>query len=88
MNYDTLLQQRMDRFFELLQYLPAPADIPAELLVLSAGDTKARWSHRHVAMPGATQYFIFRKAGLADGLQQSWECVDRELNEAMQSRLR
>lgn len=80
-----LMQERLDRFIEILKIMPAPQEIPGELLILSAGDKTGNWSYRHVMMKGETIYFIFRKAGYADGHLPGWECVDRELNEVMKA---
>lgn len=87
MGYDKLMMARLDRFRILLGILPAIDEIPAELLVLSAGSERGNWSYRHVDMPGKTMYFIFRKAGYCDGLATVWECVDRELDEVMKEHL-
>lgn len=88
MNYDLLMNERLDRFKHILNILPGTTEIPAELLVLSAGEQASPWSYRHVEMPGRTIYFIFIKAGFADARTPVWECVDRELNEVMQNHLK
>ncbi len=84
MSYDFLMQERLERFKQVLLVLPDLKDIPTELLILSAGASASKWSYRHYFMVGVTYHFIFRKAGLTDGQEQLWECVDRELNEAME----
>ena len=38
MSYDRLMNERLDRFKHILNILPGTAEIPAELLVLSAGE--------------------------------------------------
>ncbi|OOQ61533.1 hypothetical protein [Mucilaginibacter pedocola] len=84
MNYDLLMNERLERFKQILNVLPQPFEIPAELLVLSAGEFASPWSYRHVQMPGQTMYFIFQKAGFTDARPLVWECADRELNKIMQ----
>ncbi|MBE9666782.1 hypothetical protein [Mucilaginibacter boryungensis] len=78
-NYSQLMGERVASFLQVYAALPLPKEIPAELLVMSAGYQKGNFSFRHVFTEGETVYFIFRKAGLTDGLQAAWECVDREL---------
>lgn len=78
-NYSQLMGERVASFLRVYAALPLPKEIPAELLVMSAGSQKGNFSFHHVFTEGETVYFIFRKAGLTDGLQATWECVDREL---------
>lgn len=87
MNYSRLMGERVASFLVVYAALPLPGEIPAELLVMSAGHTKGHFSFRHVFTTGETVYFIFRKAGLADGLQAVWECADRELELLARERL-
>lgn len=87
MGFDKLMMTRLDHFRGVLGILPEPAEIPAELLILSAGSERGSWSYRHLDMPGETLYFIFRKAGYCDGHKTVWECVDRELDEVMKAQL-
>lgn len=87
MGYDKLMMARLERFRKLLDILPATDEIPAELMILSAGAEPGNWSYRHIKMPGETMYFIFRKAGYCDGEKTVWECVDRELDEVMKEQL-
>lgn len=72
--------ERINSFLEAWAALPPPREMPAELVIISTGVERGKWSYKHVFTTGQTYNFIFRKSELTD-LNAGWECADRELEE-------
>jgi hypothetical protein len=70
--------ERISCFLEAWAALPPPREVSSELVIISTGAVKSKWSFMHVFTTGETFNFIFRKAELTD-LNAPWECADREL---------
>lgn len=70
--------ERISCFLEAWASLPPSREVSSELVIISTGAVRGKWSFKHVFTTGATYNFIFRKANLLD-LDAPWECADREL---------
>ncbi|AYL99138.1 hypothetical protein [Mucilaginibacter celer] len=71
-----MLTSLQKSFLEARVVLPRPADFDEDVIIVSVGNEKSLFSHRHVRAAGKSHHFVFVKEE-----STGWVCADIKLQE-------